>query len=654
MRSTFVVVALLVGSVRELCAAPHIAPAPELQWVAPEHTTVPAQNLPLIATSASKLKLRERCFRACSPDGGGGEHWASNSELTAGCSHTIQGRELKIATLEAMDVNKKGNGRLPIDYGAWNVKREDVRHQMTSFTTHNSWRAGITWDDVVNSTAATGAPGAAAAAWVPPSCVMGTHFGGSDGIGMDVERTLMGNVIGTLLGCAIKCAPILSRIRHSVVYAHHLDGSTTYCHHAGKSDLAEKKLEKEAIENYTKSASSYTRRKGHASSELPLLPYFWLVNMRCYHISQFQRRLNNIVPCWSAEVATGLPHATMSDPPSLEAKHDVLTKLFELPRSPQNQVLWDERVAAARALVLKTRAQQRRRKETGGRAACFFAPPRAPAPSPAPHPGATAGAGNAGGGVLTIAVHIRNGDIAMHAMTRLQLCFVRRVCGVLQSKGFRTQVHIYSETHRATPTAGGTFPEFGDMLVFEPLPNGTSTPPWCGDGSYHHSLARLRGLPASHSRGSERGRGSAEGRDSSALHGVRVTLNGNPLDDIVCMADAEILISGTSSSFSGVSASMSSGLKLRFAGTAYRKSGRELREMLLQLIPEDVQLEYDYPQACYASDGGALSESCKGRDNDWGSCPPLQFDEPSFVREVERRRLLSQSAQRKQSSLTAV
>ena len=710
MRWTFA--ALLTVSVRGLWAEADIARRFEQQRVEHEHeqqeqmqlnAALSARILKLDAAitaseaelqtvqkkavdgSSLKMSTRELCFRACAP-GGGGERWESNTELTATCAHTIQARQMKMSTLEAMEFNEKGTGWLPRDYGAWNQTGSERVRQMKSFMPSMAWRKGnVTWDDVVNNTAATIAASATPFSpplphhvpLPPPTCVMGTRYGGSDGIGMNIERTIIGDVLGTLVGCPTKCAPILGRIRHSVVYAHHSDGTTTYCHHAGKSDLVEKKLEMKAIEEYTKTFASNKRQvrhkgkpRGGAVAECasivkakscrnaagcewkfleggnetraewrcrgfkgPTLPEFWQENMRCYNISHFQKRLSTIVPCWSAEVATGLPEATIFPPRSLDGKHDVLTKLFEIPRSARNQVTWNKRVAEARGLIMGVRQQQKSLGiGNGGHPECTFAPPNPP-------PDARGGGTGSAAGVLTIAVHIRNGDIAMPAMTRLQLCLVRRVCGVLHSKGFRTQVHVYSETHRASPTAAGTFPEFGDMLTFKPRPNGTATPPWCGNGGYHHSLARLRGLPVmtATTNRSNRGSDSAESRFSSALNGVRVTLNGNPLGDIMCMADAEILISGISSSFSGVSAALSSGLKLRFSGNKYRHSGRELREMLWKLIPEDVHLEYDYPQECYDNDSGELSEICKGEDEDWGTCPPMHFDETSFVREVLRR-----------------
>lgn len=125
---------------------------------------------------------------------------------------------------------------------------------------------------------------------------------------------------------------------------------------------------------------------------------------------------------------------------------------------------------------------------------------------------------------------------------------------------------------------------------------------------------------------------------------MRVTLNGNPLDDMVCMADAAILVSGMHSSFSGVSTTLSSGIKLRFPSKNYRKSGRELRQMLWQLIPEDVHLEYDYSEECYDSNTGKLLDTCGGGNanwgnEDWGTCPPMHFDEASFVQEVTQRHI---------------
>ena len=672
-------VSVLAVSVRELHAAPDVARSHEQLWADHEHEREAQKQVgaALSATlseldaavdasetqlhevsrrvaaleranvdgeSLATMNTREMCFRACAP-GAGGERWKSDTKLTRACNHMIQARQLKEATLEAMEFNEKGTGLLPIEYGAWSRSwNDEASKQFHSFMPSNIWRKGITWDDVVNSTAAAAAAAAFASPsqprtstpWTPPSCVMGTHFGGSDGLGMNIERTMIGNVIALLLGCPAKCAPILSRIRHSAVYAHHSDGTTTYCHHAGNATKDEKKRETKAIAEYTK-LFAFNKNQMYKNREHDdaMLPKFWLENMRCHNISHFQRQLSNIVPCWSADIATGLPDATMFDPPSLSSKHDVLTKLFELPRSPQNLVTWNKRVAEARALILKVREQNRKSKRL-----CTFA-----RHSPAGTPGAPVAAKPAArtAKVLTIAVHIRNGDIAKRAMTRLQLCFVRRVCGVLHSNGFRTEVRVHSETHRASPTAAGTFPEFGDMLIFEPYPNGTDTPPWCGDGAYHHAFARLRGLPATpdedFSTEVDNGNRSIGDHFLSALDGVLVTLNGNPVNDIMCMADANILISGVHSSFSGISTTLSSGIKLRFPGKNARNSGAELRQMLWKLIPEDVHLEYDYPQECYDNDTGKLSETCKGGDDDWGTCPPMHFDDASFMHEVNQRHI---------------
>lgn len=93
------------------------------------------------------------------------------------------------------------------------------------------------------------------------------------------------------------------------------------------------------------------------------------------------------------------------------------------------------------------------------------------------------------------------------------------------------------------------------------------------------------------------------------------------------------------SSFSGISTTLSSGIKLRLPGKNARNSGAELRQMLWKLIPEDVHLEYDYPQECYDNDTGKLSETCEGGDDDWGTCPPMHFDEASFMHEVNQRHI---------------
>ena len=148
--------------------------------------------------SSLKMSTRELCFRACAP-GGGGERWESNTELTATCAHTIQARQMKMSTLEAMEFNEKGTGWLPRDYGAWNQTGSERVRQMKSFMPSMAWRKGnVTWDDVVNNTAAIIAASATPFSpplphhvpLPPPTCVMGTRYGGSDGIGMNIERTI--------------------------------------------------------------------------------------------------------------------------------------------------------------------------------------------------------------------------------------------------------------------------------------------------------------------------------------------------------------------------------------------------------------------------------------------------------------------------------
>lgn len=434
-------VSLLAGCVHQLCAASDVVRSHEQLWTEHErreqkqfHTALSA-TMPTVGSAITtaneiqqqhginrrtasalasanpvKMSTRETCFRACSL-GSRGEWWGWNTELTpkSPCMHMIQAQQLKMATLEAMEFNGKGTGLLPIEYGAWDRSWNDKSSkQHQSFMPSGTWLEGITWDTVIDSQSVAATEGASPSQqpqnsppWSPGRCVMGTHFGGSDGLGMNIERAMIGNVIGLLLGCRVKCAPILSRIRHSVVYAHHADGTTTYCHHAGytqnkTNNKAEKTLEMEAIDRYTKRFAFHKNQKSKGKKhDDGTLPAFWLENMRCHNITHFQNQLSNIVPCWSADIATGLPNATIFDPPTLEEKHYVLTKLFEIPRSLQNLVTWNERVAEARALIMNARERATRKSK----AKCTFA--RYP-PSPAFAADPTAAK------MLTIAVHIRS------------------------------------------------------------------------------------------------------------------------------------------------------------------------------------------------------------------------------------------------------
>ena len=404
------------------------------------------------------------CSRACMRKGG--DDWASNTELTETCIRAIQARQIKPETLATMAFSAKGNGLLPIDFGDWKHGIGGVEEILAHFEPPSLLHDNVTWDDIISSTSAAAALQSGGlqrtspqqkSVWTPP-CVMGTHVGGSDGIGMNIERTLVGSVIGTLLGCRTKCAPIRGRVRHSVVYAHHADGTTTYCHHSGWQNGLGIKAEKKAVLEYTKSHLSFNgeRQQENTKSHLPKLPSTWMKNMRCYNISNFQSQLSEIVPCWSAELATTLPDATFLDPAGGTSLY-VLDHLFEVPRNTQNQAMWNDRVAEARKLIVTVRQRQHHRHQReqshsgNNTPVCTFG-----GPTKLPPAGRTA---------VSIAVHVRNGDVKDPTMTKFQLCFVRRVYGVLHDAGLEAHIHIYSETHRAGPMASnkleGSAPPIG-------------------------------------------------------------------------------------------------------------------------------------------------------------------------------------------------
>jgi hypothetical protein len=360
-----------------------------------------------------------------------------------------------------------------------------------------------------------------------------------DGLGAQISRRLLDNMTATILGCDIKCHPIQNSIKTSALYSNQADGSMLYCHRLARvSDFALKLSKGVADDNATLANTSER-------------PKHLLDGLKCSRIPNFHAQIASIVPCTAGFNSKSGKVAQLSLSP---VAHELADRFLNLPGS-QKKLATDNLQNAFASTRSAHREGAKSRQKTCGYVDGFQT-----------HDATT----------VIVAVHIRTGDNFVKDLIKTEICFVHWVVGVLESHiaahPKKVHVHLYIELSKPSPDQNGQFEELSDLFVVHPnqqpdaamatsMPGPKqSSPPWCGVPSTR-IVGRLSGIPSP--------MGSYAPIDNVVLHH-----NGNALDDIMCLADADVLISGTPSSFVNIAATLSSGLLIY---PQFPRSARTLR-----------------------------------------------------------------------------
>eukprot|EP00729_Bicosta_minor_P004328 gene4328-30698_t len=458
-------------------------------------------------------------------------------------------------------------------------------------------------------------------------CVIGwTPFMG-DGLGAQLARAIEHNISGTILGCITKCAPIPTLFAETAVFSHQPDGATLYCHITGRPLKAASKVIKELKTKYISVDASSPEHQLKAEerrlgSVVNQLPQSYVNSLACARIPHFSEQVAEIAPCISPQDYGRGVHAYLTRTTGTGlAINKLVDAVLELP--PEQRVAATARVEDAFNVLRSTRQNN----AVSRQAQCGSGPA-----FPASHDAAA----------IVVAVHIRAGDHFKTKPVKLEICFLHWMLAMFRKHlpQKKVRVHVHTETSEPVPNADGQFAELSDFLTFPPstpsqlrpkISEGQSSlPSWCGasarpfsspptaEGAVHtvsdRFVGRLNAI------------GGYPSTENVVLHP-----NGNPLESILCIADADVILEGTSSSFVNIAKLLSRAVKVRPHDPNELHEGnlRHRTERMMQLVLGlQPHLEFSAVEKAWWYGPNHTSPDF----NTAKACPELNMNASTFVR----------------------
>jgi hypothetical protein len=323
------------------------------------------------------------------------------------------------------------------------------------------------------------------------------------------------------------------------------------------------------------------------------MPVAYTKKLRCFRIPNFTSQVAKIAPCTSSAILGLSPHFHIKD--------NVAQDLVELAlRLPPNR---RESASAAVGAAIANLRMAHRKSATNRKDSCGLA-------------------NNSSD--IVVAVHIRAGDHINTDKVKEEICFVHWVVNMLEihivTGDQQVQVHVYTELPNPNPDQNDHFDQFSGLLSFprsgsaQPMQTreeaararAQSGPPWCGASRPQALVGRLSGAQ------------TADG-SFGPLQNVVVHHDGNPLDDIMCLADADVLVSGTPSSFVDVAGALLSGLRVRPAASPEISTDSGLRARFRVLLESSVGVAggvLHYQTKPNTKAGYGATPQCPSFDND--------------------------------------
>jgi hypothetical protein len=465
-------------------------------------------------------------------------------------------------------------------------------------------------------------------------CVIGwTPFLG-DGLGAQIARAIEHNISGTILGCITKCAPTTTLFATSAVFAHQPDGATVYCHVTNRplksAAHAITELEREYV-SITPFSLEHKKKNTSLRNAVERLPQSYTDSLACSRIPNFSDQVAEIAPCVSPKDYGRDVHAYLSSTSGTGLDiNKLVDAVLQLPPKQRERATTSVR-DAFNVLRSTRQSNAKHRQDHCGSG------PRFPASHDAD--------------AIVVAVHIRTGDHFKTEAVKLEICFLHWMLALFRKHlpEKKVRIHIHTETSKHAPDKDGQFVEFSDLLVFPTPPpphppqqqqehqydNRNSEeeeswqemlvlPSWCGASSLSSSPPSAPPAAAPRFIGRLNMIGEYPAVENVVLHP-----NGNPLGSILCIADADVIVEGTSSSFVNIAKLLSLAVKARphITNESHKGNLRHRSEHVQLAMGPESHLEYSAVEKSWWYGPNHTSPDY----NTAKECPELNTDANAFL-----------------------